>query len=92
MEKTVKIVVYVLISLFSLGAGTWGAMRVFATNERVDSLEIRVNGITVQPLRKQLRELEAKYGHTNCSRMSKADREKCYWLKDTIQQLTGEKL
>lgn len=92
MDKTLKVVVYVLVSLFSLGAGTYGAMKVFATNERVDQLEVRVNGVSVQYLRNLLRELETKYGHTDCKAMTTADREQCYWLKDTIQQLTGERL
>lgn len=92
MEKNLKVIVYVLISLFTLGAGSWGAMKVFATNERVDSLEVRLNGVSVRYLRDQLHELEKKYGHTNCQAMQPGDRDKCYWLKDTIQQLTGERL
>lgn len=90
MDKTLKIVVYVLISLFTLTGGSYGAIKIFATNNRVDKLEIRLNAVSVQPLRKQLRELEAKYGHTDCSKMQQPDRDRCYWLKDTIQALTGQ--
>ena len=89
MERNLKLVLYIIVTIFALGGGAWGFNKVFATNERVDKLEIRVNGVSLRYLRKQLTELKNKYGHTNCEQMQSGDAELCFWLKDTIQSLGG---
>ena len=92
MEKNFKIALYVVVTIFALCGGAWGFNKVFATNQRVDKIEVRLNGVSVRYLREQLRGLEIKYGHTDCKQMPQADRDYCYWIKDSIQSLTGEKL
>lgn len=89
MEKHFKIALYMVVTIFALVGGAWSFNKVFATNTRVDKLEVRLNGVSLSYLRKQLSELKNKYGHTNCELMQSGDAELCFWLKDTIQSLGG---
>lgn len=85
MKKTLC----VLATLFAVIGGVWAAQHVFATNERVDKLEVRVSGISLAYLQEELDRLEDKYGHTDCIKMNEADKTQCRWVKKTMDMLKG---
>ncbi len=81
MTDRIKLAIYIVLALLTIIGSTYGAICVFATNERVDQIEIRVDGISLAYLQDELNRLEDKYGHTDCSKMNDSDKQQCRWVK-----------
>lgn len=86
-----KVILGTILILFSLIAGTYGAIHVFATNDRVDRMERRIDASDIYWIKKQLWQLEDRYGHLNCLNMNDMDKERCRELKAMIKKLEGSK-
>jgi hypothetical protein len=87
----VKLAIYIILALITIIGSTYGAICVFATNDRVDEIEVRVDGISLAYLQDELDRLEDKYGHTDCARMDDSDKKQCRWVKKTMNMLRGNK-
>lgn len=84
---TLRQILSAAVVIFAIIAGTYGAVCTFATNERVDEIEMRVDGISMAYLQEELDRLEDKYGHTDCSKMTEGDKNQCRWVKKTLKML-----
>jgi hypothetical protein len=87
LNGRIKAALAVVIMLITIAGGTYGAISVFATNERVDVLERRVVANDIYWIKKQLWQLEDRYGHLDCFRMNDMDRERCRELKALLEKL-----
>jgi len=77
---------------FTLFAGSYGAIKVFATNERVDLVQLRLEQKIVADqiwyVQQQLNQLEDKYRDVPCgSQWGQKDRERYRRLRFDLEQL-----
>ena len=77
---------------FTLFAGSYGAIKVFATNERVDLVQMRLEQKIENDMKwyvqQQLNQLEDKYKDVPCgSQWGQKDRERYRRLRFDLEQL-----